>query len=301
MDEYRRLLYVALTRAEIGLVLCGADGLRKRPEGCWYNLVRNALEPESEPRPATGFEGEILRWRAGRREHPDMIAAPSSVPTERETLGEEREAAQRLGIPPVEVAARRNLRPSSSMALANEQALARGEVLHRLLAGLAPLAPIERPSGGRRLLAGASILPAEKGEQLLTEALQVLEMPELSALFAPGSLAEVPLAGVLGADTASGALGVSGAVSGISGRIDRLAVEGDRVLFADFKTDRHVPRRMADVPEAHRRQVVLYAALLRKMFPAKEIEALLVYTAGPVLHRLDDAVLKAAWESNTST
>ena len=43
--EYRRLLYVAMTRAADRLIVCGADGIRKRPEGCWYDLVRDALEP----------------------------------------------------------------------------------------------------------------------------------------------------------------------------------------------------------------------------------------------------------------
>src|SRR5262249_36634021 len=43
-NEYRRLLYVALTRASERLVVCGYDGERKRPEGCWYDLVLDALK-----------------------------------------------------------------------------------------------------------------------------------------------------------------------------------------------------------------------------------------------------------------
>src|ERR1700740_1812933 len=44
-DEYRRLLYVAMTRAADRLIVCGADGERKRPDGCWYDLIRRALNP----------------------------------------------------------------------------------------------------------------------------------------------------------------------------------------------------------------------------------------------------------------
>ncbi len=43
-DEYRRLLYVAMTRAIERLIVCGVDGVNKRPEGCWYDLARGALE-----------------------------------------------------------------------------------------------------------------------------------------------------------------------------------------------------------------------------------------------------------------
>ena len=53
-DEYRRLLYVAMTRAAERLVVCGAKGPNKIPDGCWYQLVEDALENR-------------LRARAGRR------------------------------------------------------------------------------------------------------------------------------------------------------------------------------------------------------------------------------------------
>src|SRR5262249_43588594 len=44
-DEYRRLLYVAMTRAIDRLVICGAEGERARPEGCWGNLGFTPLNP----------------------------------------------------------------------------------------------------------------------------------------------------------------------------------------------------------------------------------------------------------------
>ena len=41
-DEYRRLLYVGLTRAEDRLVICGYHG-RNEPEGRWHALVSRAF------------------------------------------------------------------------------------------------------------------------------------------------------------------------------------------------------------------------------------------------------------------
>ncbi|HEY9215410.1 MAG TPA: double-strand break repair helicase AddA [Ancylobacter sp.] len=284
MDEYRRLLYVALTRAESALVLCGAEGQRKPPEDCWYALVRRALEAEALDVPATGFDGTVRRWRADQRAHsgqalpaaaPMMIAAPSP---------NERAWAQTLARPIDQPVSRRSVTPSSSpspLAPVDTMALERGDLLHRLLAALAPVEASHRMEAGRRLMSVASDWPAEPTEELLIEALGTLSLPALADLFAPGSLPEVPLVGDLD--------GVP-----VSGRIDRLAVSGDRVTIADFKTDRHPPRDMADVPAAHRRQVALYARMLRKLFPAKEIEALLVYTAGPLVHAIDAAELERA-------
>ena len=34
-----------MTRAADRLIVCGADGETKRPEGCWYDLVREPLKP----------------------------------------------------------------------------------------------------------------------------------------------------------------------------------------------------------------------------------------------------------------
>ncbi|MCH7544076.1 MAG: double-strand break repair helicase AddA [Proteobacteria bacterium] len=47
-QEYRRLLYVALTRAEDRLYICGWRQAKTPPEGCWYNLVKAGLEDIAE-------------------------------------------------------------------------------------------------------------------------------------------------------------------------------------------------------------------------------------------------------------
>ena len=44
-DEYRRLLYVAMSRAEDQLYVCGWHAGRAPAAGCWYNLVADALKP----------------------------------------------------------------------------------------------------------------------------------------------------------------------------------------------------------------------------------------------------------------
>ena len=42
--EYRRLLYVAMTRAEDRLYVCGWQGAAKPAQDCWYDLVAAGLE-----------------------------------------------------------------------------------------------------------------------------------------------------------------------------------------------------------------------------------------------------------------
>ncbi len=43
MQEYRRLLYVALTRAQDRLYICGWQTVRTPQELCWHTLCRAGL------------------------------------------------------------------------------------------------------------------------------------------------------------------------------------------------------------------------------------------------------------------
>ena len=69
----------------------------------------------------------------------------------------------------------------------------------------------------------------------------------------------------------------------IAGTVDRLCIGADLVRVVDFKTGRAVPAGAADVPPSHRAQMQAYADALAVIFPARRIEAALLYTAGPKL------------------
>ena len=58
---------------------------------------------------------------------------------------------------------------------------------------------------------------------------------------------------------------VAGAVVG--GLVDRLAVLPDRVLVADFKTNRRPPGAVEDTPVLYLRQMAAYRAVLRDDLP----------------------------------
>ena len=68
-QEYRRLLYVALTRAKDRLYLCGWNTQNKPPAGNWYELVEQAMSRLGEERLAESvdfdFTGEITEGWAG--------------------------------------------------------------------------------------------------------------------------------------------------------------------------------------------------------------------------------------------
>jgi ATP-dependent helicase/nuclease subunit A len=299
-EEYRRLLYVALTRAEDAVIVCGAESRvaaqgkpHARAEGCWYDLVLNALAPEAREVAAPYGDGDVLRWRReGHFAVSDLPLPPAPAEA----------APHRLAFPPyVPPQAARPVRPSRSAAGAGEAKSApasadgpdaldpilRGDLVHRLLAGLVCVPQAERPAAGQRMLDHAAApLSRDQHKSLLDEALGVLGHAGLADLFGAGSVAEVPVVGRW--TTAQGR-----AVS-VSGRIDRLAMTADALLLVDFKTDRVPPSAPEDIGAAYVSQIALYGEVLRRAFSGKPVEARIVYTRGPRIHRLTPEQLSAA-------
>ena len=118
---------------------------------------------------------------------------------------------------------------------------------------------------------------------------RLLDDPRFSPLFSPGSRAEVPIVGRL-----------KGSTLAVSGQVDRLAVTGDSVLIADYKTNRPPPCRLADVPRAYIEQLALYRVVLGELYPDKRIRAVLVWTDVPDLMEISEASLDATLAAITS-
>ena len=72
MEEHNRLLYVALTRAEDRLVVCGWQTRRSLDDACWYRLVERGFDGLPAEREAFGaWDGELRRHATPQRAEPD--------------------------------------------------------------------------------------------------------------------------------------------------------------------------------------------------------------------------------------
>jgi len=115
---------------------------------------------------------------------------------------------------------------------------------------------------------------------MVESALAVLAEPAFAHVFAPGALAEVPLAAT-----------VDGQV--IAGTADRLLIEPHRITVVDFKTARRPPASLAEVPESTLVQMAAYGAALAAIYPGREIAAAVLYTQAPRLIAIPSAMLAA--------
>jgi ATP-dependent helicase/nuclease subunit A len=295
-DEYRRLLYVAMTRAAEHLVICGTQGTRKIPDGCWYQLVEDALKADCVSEPADDGDGAVLRYRKGpppEQEQQKSILPgaikSTSLPAWLTANATSESSAMRT-ITPSNVTDDDDARPFT--AASNAMALLRGSLVHRLMQSLPDIPAGNRAKAAREFLIRAGEeLGEHESEKMAKNVTSLLENTRFSELFAPGSRAEVPIVG---------RLILRGKTVRVSGQIDRLAVTQSSVLIADFKTNRPPPCRIEDVPQSYVRQLALYRAVLAKLYPDRVLRAALIWTEVPDLMELSSDVLNAALARITS-
>ncbi len=294
VEEHHRLLYVALTRAEDRLIVCAAQAKGEAPEGSWYRMVEAGLTasvPGLQMVPAPDGDGEIARFTIsppGRVEEPQEPAGAPALPAPdwlNQPAPREAEPAPPLKPSSALSAADAETRPTNGPFLA--EAAAAGRLAHLLLQVLPDVAAARRADVARSLASarGKAVGP-ERRERIVADALGLLAQPALAALFAEGSLAEAPLAGEI--------VLPDGQRRAVSGQIDRLAVDGDTVLIADFKTAGRPPASAADIPPATLAQLAAYRALVAAIYPGKTIRALAIYTATLACLEPEPAALDAA-------
>jgi ATP-dependent helicase/nuclease subunit A len=292
--EYRRLLYVAMTRAADRLIVCGADGERRRPTGCWYDLVVEPLRPflveeadDAEKVLRYRKPVEIVERRPGAAEEPK--AARGSLPSWLRRPAPP-EPPRLLPLSPssaFEEDGGSAIAPTGASVAERGKALKRGRIVHRLMQSLPDIPPAGRKDAAQLYLdrAAADFLPAERAE-ILRQVLGTLNDLIFAAAFVPGSRAEVPIVGRI---ARPGAPWVA-----VSGQVDRLAVTRDAVLIVDYKSDRVAPRGLAEVPPAYVDQLALYAAVLTRIYPEKTIRAALLFTERPIVFEIPGAATPAA-------
>ncbi|NEX48113.1 double-strand break repair helicase AddA [Pseudotabrizicola algicola] len=280
-EENLRLLYVALTRARSWLIVAGAGDAKttsgkepkRREKWAWYRQVEAGLQALGARADARGrlrhASGHWPENAPSRQVSPPVISHPAW-----------------MNRPAPEAA--RDLKPLSPSDLGGAKALpgegdsldiakARGVFLHRLLEVLPASDPAQWPAMARALCP-----PNLSAGDLLAEATGVLSRADLAPLFAAATLAEVAVTASLHGRQ-------------IEGVIDRVVLSPGHVLAVDFKSNRVMPETGDQVPDGILRQMWAYSHALAQIYPDRQIDTAILWTAGPRLMYLDpDVVADAA-------
>ena len=312
-EEALRLLYVALTRARDRLVVAGRVNATAKEENLkgWRRPLCEAFDRlgdqvrevgggvrrfGADPHPPSS-SGEARRRAedpaSGTAQPAGFLDLRADAPGPRMTGKEEwlsrppppEPAVAAYASPSTLLEDGRGAAPSPLARTGGLGRFRRGTLIHRLLQLLPDLPPAERAAGAARLLAKEADLTHAQRSEMAAAALGVLADPAFAEVFAPGSRAEAAVAGT--APELPEGLAVSG-------RVDRLRIEPDRVLVVDFKTNRPAPATIEAADPAYILQMAVYAAVLRAVFPGRRVEAALVWTDGPRLTPIPEAVMAQA-------
>ncbi|MCA0431732.1 MAG: double-strand break repair helicase AddA [Proteobacteria bacterium] len=273
--ENKRLLYVALTRAEDELYVCGSTGLtasgapRNLNEESWYALVDEAVRGD----PALGLQpvdighpqGPALRLGAA-----DEAAHAAAVAPNQDTLLPPWLLSHATPDQPIgTVQALSRLGRDENSAI-NRRAAARGTAIHRFL-------ELYRPGSTSAVQRLAARLGLE--ESLAAQLAELVDSGMLGPFFGPAARAEASVHGVIAG------------IGPVEGQIDRLHVTPDVIWLLDYKSGS--PANQA-ARTSYLRQMAGYAAILAAAYPGHEIRPALLWTQAGRLEWLESQALSQA-------
>jgi ATP-dependent helicase/nuclease subunit A len=269
--EYRRLLYVAMTRAEDRLYISGWGAHRNKSDFSWYEMIESGLRPlaekyydklifaspqteppddKSEPEPGISSYGSVPQWATsnflGKIDN-GVVIQPSTISGD--------------AVDPM------------LLGLTHSKELKKGRFIHHLLEWLPQVGREHRELQGKRYLAEPRhCLDEDEQGEYLRSALKVLSEKSFENIFNEEAIVEVPISGNIVED---------GKMYKVSGRIDRLLINKHEIIIVDLKTNKVVPKEISKVPTDYKNQLAIYYKLVKQIYPDHEIKCMLLWVEKP--------------------
>jgi len=292
--EYCRLFYVAMTRAEDRLIICGTLNKIQNDitEKSWYGLARAAIDNMSfqqnlwphDSDYCLDDDAQCVIYETGEgqndSDHPLAREADTTItiPDWATAFYDTQEKAAHIVKPSQDLEEMDDQESYSPLQrMDNDYRFRRGNVTHTLLQYLPDIAVADRENAAQTYLnTHANDLSGDIRQSIMAEVMAILSAPDFAPYFGEGSMAEVPVSGRIE--------GNDGQI--ISGQIDRLLVTESDVWIVDFKSNRPPPQDVKNVPDIYKRQLAAYRALMAQIYPSHNIHCALLWTDGPYMMEL---------------
>ena len=263
-DEYRRLLYVALTRAEDRLYIAGYSKEKDIKDESWYKLLEHNIKSNI---PLSPNDKRIV-YKIDQTNAFENIVQTNDLPESAADF------SYLLTPAPLESPLAKPYAPShnkneetdivASPLTDNGHFYLRGTVIHKLLQYITNVDERDRPEAAEIFLKKElSEFSEDERKNIIYEVLELCRAyPDI---FVASSMAEVPIIGE-----------IDGKI--ISAKIDRLVICDDKVIIVDYKTNRPAAKTKSDVPQLYLNQLDTYKKLLQKIYPDKKIQTFILWT-----------------------
>ena len=277
--ERDRLLYVALTRAEVWLIVAAAGNVSDTGESWYKKIEKGLIDLAAKATPFSNGAGLCYR-------HGEWLFSQSS--------GELAKKEKTVKLPPIftekvntPLKCEKFINPSGLTGAKGIQsfdvdtfgdAKIFGTIVHLFLEKLPKTNPDNWQKILPNLLKWAEITVSEETQiKAYKQAEKILKKRSFEFIFAPDTLAEVQFSTIV----------KSIGVLPIVGVIDRLVISEDSALVIDFKSNQEVPTSVDEIPLGILKQMGAYAVSMQKVFPKKIIELGIIWTQSAELMKID--------------
>jgi ATP-dependent helicase/nuclease subunit A len=285
-QEYKRLLYVAMTRAQDRLYVYGAVREKSHSDKSWYYFMQKGFEGYAAQHTHTEIAEPVQQKSVSDevKSSPAVALQPIEMPIilKQQVIHTEHDFSQHIP------AAQDNYThkidtytQASGQENSRGLAVRRGIIVHRMLELLA-----NRPDSQRDKLAQhflqtfATDIPSALQQDIHERVLRVLRMDQTRDYFGNNGRSEVAISGSLNGRK-------------IVGQIDRLVLTPSEILVLDYKTG-PVPANHQAIPAQYLRQMYHYVSLLESLYPQHRVRAGLLWTRGPEFMALPPEILNKA-------
>lgn len=271
-DEFRRLLYVALTRARDRLYIAGWQP-KKVSKLNWYDLITSAIDT-ANAEIKQDENGEVLVFSCPQTG--DFEQSKSNVLTNQNLTSLPDwvfTPASPEPIPPKPLSPSHFSETEDNNAqlfpvdAARTAAMQKGNCIHKLLEILPQITDKDEQEKAAALYIAATLPDLSDTDKalLVKQVSDIINNARFKDFFGKDSQGEVAITGM-----------VEGKV--FSGQIDRLCVLPDEVIVIDYKTNYNPPKDKKDVPLPYIKQLGIYKSLLEQLFKDKKVRTFLLWT-----------------------
>ena len=273
-EEYLRLLYVALTRSENELYVCGwLDKNEKKDKtteeksySSWYDLSLNAMKKIGRQKQFY-LDNNEMYYSFGEENDYKMICEQNKANDTKNSLIENIKKYTGTAVN------KKIINPSQyyeHFDRVNDQlnsniTITKGNAIHKLLEVLPTTTVEERNEIADIYLSNLFYtLTDEEKDNIKNDVLNILK--KYHEYFNNTSKSEVPIVGE-----------INGKI--ISGQIDRLIIKDDEIIIIDYKSTIKNYEDQNDLPKEYIKQLELYKELISKIYENKKIRCYILLTS----------------------
>ncbi|MFV9903847.1 MAG: double-strand break repair helicase AddA [Rickettsiales endosymbiont of Dermacentor nuttalli] len=276
--ENLRLLYVALTRAEDELIVCGAESKTSLKNKCWYEIIQKAVKALG----TIQIDGSWCVF-SGENRTSDIkgMATNGNITEDLPDFLYQKMPSEISYNYIVPTMLSQGESSYKSLLEYDTISLLKGKLLHKLLQFLPQINSTKRDAFLRCFFMqnNYTLLTDVVKHEIVNKSLALMDSSNLNPLFSINSKQELPLIGVLNEKFI------------VAGQIDNLLIKENEVIILDYKTTKHIPSNVHAIPKNYLRQLLIYRNLLRNIYSDKTITCAIIWTDTISIMYLNDQLL----------